>query len=466
MKNKTARLVLGFVLCLLTVVIMPLTVSAAENDISVVVDGTTLTFDVPPTVVNQRTMLPLRAVFEFLGAEVEWIPEENGIRATTDTLDLYMQLGNPEMTVNGVVYPLDAAPFAINGRTLIPVRAVSEAFAAEVEWIQETSTVKIATYDERYARALDQTVDESYDPYHVQTSYGDVESVSLDLIKSRLRVTFKTLDPKVKSIAIRINNGVLVGMTELKDKKTGVRTAVTTVNLSDMDIPDRTVVEVYTQSDGDTKYYSYVYRCLYMEKEGQYYRFCESKMWEHNSAILSEWVDPREYLDDNIPDAVRELSNTICADVDDDYQKILKIHDWVAENLYYDMDDYYNKGTHSFAGVEDLLVSKHSVCQGYADLVTLLVRAQGIPCRQIYGFALGLSDKNGYWTDSNMNPTKDNHAWNQAYVDHRWVNIDATWDSDNVYQNAEYIYGGIDSHLYFDVSDYYHSYSHKILTIK
>ena len=464
MKNRTARLWLGFVVCLLFAVVMPMTVSAAASNISVYVDGTALTFDVPPMVVNQRTMLPLRAVFEFLGAEVEWIQEENGIRATTDTLDLYMQLGNPEMTVNGVVYPLDVAPFAVDGRTLIPVRAVSEAFSATVDWEQETSSVKITTYDERYARELDRSLTESYDPYHVQTSNGDVESVSLDLIQSRLRVTFKTLDPKIESIAIRINNGSLVGVTDLKDKKTGVRTAVATVNLSTLDIPDRAVVEVYTKNKGETRYYSYIYRCLYMEKDGQYYRFCESKMWEHNYAILSEWVDPREYLGGNIPDAVMELSNTICEGITDDYQKVLKLHDWVAENLYYDMDDYYNKGTHSFAGVEDLLINKHSVCQGYADLVTLLVRAQGIPCRQIYGYALGLSAV-GYWTDDNMGRTKDNHAWNQVYVDHRWINIDATWDSDNVYENAEYVYGGIDYYLYFDVANYFLSYSHKILSI-
>ena len=65
-----------------------------------------------------------------------------------------------------------------------------------------------------------------------------------------------------------------------------------------------------------------------------------------------------------------------------------------------------------------------------------------------------------------MSTTVVNHAWNQAYVDHRWVNIDATWDSNNIYENGQYIYGGIDYYLYFDISNLYLSYNHKILGIQ
>ena len=136
---------LPVLLAALLLFVLPMTVSAAESEmnIEVIVDGTELVFDVPPAVVNQRTMVPMRYIFEFLGAAVEWIPEENGIRATTDTLDLYMQLGNPEMTINGEIYVLDAPPYATNGRTLVPLRAVMEAFDAEVQWDQKNTAVII-----------------------------------------------------------------------------------------------------------------------------------------------------------------------------------------------------------------------------------------------------------------------------------------------------------------------------------
>lgn len=486
MRNQSVRCLLGMLLILVLLVVFPMTVSAADGGISIIVDGTELVFDVPPSVINERTMVPMRKIFEFLGAEVEWIQEESGIRATTDTLHLYMQLGNPEMTINGVVHRLDVAPTAIDGRTLVPLRAVAEAFMADVTWVQATMSVIIQTpagkqvleneqntqmpdeettvpspEDEKYAQALDRTADEVFDSHHLRTSYDNIEYVDLSLRGSNLIVRFMTTDPKVEEFAVRINKGQLVG---IKAVKTG-RECAAVVKLNELDIPDHAMLEIYTRETGDTLFKSYVYRCLFLDKSGNSYCFSNSRMWEHNQEILAEWVDPRTFLSDDIPEAVVELSNTICVGITDDYEKLLAIHDWVAENMYYDMDDYYNTGSHTYAGVEDMLVNKHSVCQGYADLLTLLVRAQGIPCRQVVGYALGLS-ATGYWTDDNVTRTQSNHAWNQAYVDHRWVNIDATWDSDNVYENGEYVYGGIDYHLYFDISNLFLSYNHKILSIK
>lgn len=459
---KTLRLLLLVLLTTGLLLCLPMTVSAAEMNISVIVDGTQLEFDVPPAVVNQRTMVPMRYIFEFLGAQVEWIPEESGIRATTETLDLYMQLGNPEMTINGEVYTLDAPPYATDGRTLVPLRAVAEAFSAQVGWVQETTTVVIETPDGKYAEALDCTLDETVDPYHLCTTKSDVEYFDLTLKNNRLNVVCMTKNPKMQQFAIRINQGDLL---EVTDVRTGKETAAS-VNLDELTIPDRAVLEIYTKDDDETSYWSYVYRSLYIEKVGGVYQFAASRMWEHNTAILGEWIDPRTYLpaEGSIPEAIAALSNTICDGITDEYEKLLTIHDWVAENLYYDMDDYRNSGSHSYAGVEDLLVGKRSVCQGYADLLTMLVRAQGIPCRQISGYALGMS-ATGYWTDDNVDRTASNHAWNQAYVNHRWVNLDATWDSDNVYENGEYIYGGIDYYLYFDTANLFLSYSHKILSI-
>ena len=449
------------VIMLLFTAVIPLTVSAANN-ISVFVDGTEMVFDVPPAVVNERTMVPVRAIFERLGAKVEWIPEENGIRATTDTLDIYMQLGKPQITVNGTVTELDVAPYATNNRTLVPLRAVAEAFSASVNWVQETSSVVIFSPDERYQKELDKTANDVFDPRHIRTSQNGVEYVDLWLTgESKLRVLFKTNDPTTKAFAVRFDQGKLTGVTDVTpDKRCSV-----ILDLNDYDLSNRTLLEVYTKDEGEEQYWSYIFRCVYLEKTGNTYQFASSRMWDHNREVLSQWTDPRLYLDDNIPENVIALSDTICKGITDDYQKILAIHDYVAENMYYDMDDYRDKGSHGFAGVEDLLDSKRSVCQGYADLMTLLVRAQGIPCRQILGHALGLSSVN-YWTDKNMSTTVVNHAWNQAYVDHRWVNIDATWDSNNIYENGQYIYGGIDYHLYFDISNLYLSYNHKILGIQ
>lgn len=458
---KAFRKIFFVLFCSVLFVLFSMTVSAQDTlDIGVFIDGEEIVFDVKPAVVNQRTMVPMRFIFEHLGAEVTWIPEENGIRAATETLDIYMQLGAAQITVNGTVIPLDVAPFATDGRTLVPLRAVAEAFSADVAWDQATTSVIIETPDGKYSEARDRTADEAFDPHHLCTGLGDYEYIDMKLSGSRLTVSFKTDDADTAAFALRFNGGNLVGVT---DVRTGaVCSAV--VDLNELSLTDGTRFEVYTKDKGETQYWSYIYRCLYLEKSGSDWRFAASRMWEHNRAKLSVWVDPRSYLRDDIDAEIVAMSDQICAGAADDYEKLLKIHDWVAENIYYDYDDYYGRSDDSVTEALDVFNSKRSVCAGYADLFTTLVQAQGIPCRQVSGYALGLSAV-GHWTDDNVTRETSNHAWNQAYIDHRWINIDTTWDSDNKYENGEYIYGGIDYHLYFDISNLFLSYNHKILTI-
>ncbi len=121
----------------------------AQKDIDVIVNGRTLDLDVAPVIVNDRTMVPMRAIFEALGAEVNWIPAGRIIIATKDELMITMQIDNQNMVIQRAgntdreVLTLDAPPFISNDRTLVPARAVSEALRAEVDWIPETRTVTV-----------------------------------------------------------------------------------------------------------------------------------------------------------------------------------------------------------------------------------------------------------------------------------------------------------------------------------
>lgn len=121
----------------------------AEKEIDVLVNGEKLELDVAPIIVNDRTMLPMRAIFEALGAKVNWIPTGRVIIATKDELMITMQIDNANMVIETTestekeVLTLDAAPFILNDRTLVPVRAVAEALKADVIWEAETRTVKV-----------------------------------------------------------------------------------------------------------------------------------------------------------------------------------------------------------------------------------------------------------------------------------------------------------------------------------
>ncbi len=122
---------------------------APQKDIDVVVNGEMLVLDVAPIIVNDRTMLPMRAIFEALGANVNWLASSRVIIATKDDTMITLQIENPNMSVQKTtdnkneVVVLDAAPFILNDRTLVPARAVAEALKADVHWNAETRTVTV-----------------------------------------------------------------------------------------------------------------------------------------------------------------------------------------------------------------------------------------------------------------------------------------------------------------------------------
>jgi len=108
-------------------------------------DGGPLPFDVPPMVVEGRTMVPMRVIFEALGATVSWDDATRTITATRDGLVVRATVGDRVIHVNNQRVTMDVAPVIVNGRTLVPVRFVSEALDAEVDWYAAGNTVFITS---------------------------------------------------------------------------------------------------------------------------------------------------------------------------------------------------------------------------------------------------------------------------------------------------------------------------------
>ena len=133
------------VAAILCLCVSMLAVTAQEQEISVFLDGEKIVFDVPPQTINDRTMVPMRAIFEALGATVDWNEEEQSITSTREEITIYMAIDNPVITVNGEEITLDVAPVKIDDRTLVPIRAVAESFEAEVLWDEDAQRVDIKT---------------------------------------------------------------------------------------------------------------------------------------------------------------------------------------------------------------------------------------------------------------------------------------------------------------------------------
>ena len=117
----------------------------ANKDIEVYVDGNKILFDVPPIIQNNRTLVPMRYIFEALGTEVTWNDETKTAKAVKNSMTVEISVGSNQMTVNNQSIALDSPAILINNRTLVPVRAVSEAFHADVNWDSVHRTVLINT---------------------------------------------------------------------------------------------------------------------------------------------------------------------------------------------------------------------------------------------------------------------------------------------------------------------------------
>ena len=113
------------------------TVSADES-IKVILDGKQLQFDVPPQTIEWRTMVPMRVIFEELGAEVYWEDSTQTITAYKGSTTIVMQIGNKMLTKDGQQIEMDVPPLEIDGRTLVPVRAISESLGCNVSWIYDS----------------------------------------------------------------------------------------------------------------------------------------------------------------------------------------------------------------------------------------------------------------------------------------------------------------------------------------
>ncbi len=104
--------------------------------------------DVPPTIIEGRTLLPIRWVAEPLGAEVGWDGNEKKVIVTLKDTTIELWIGKSIAKVNGVDTPIDptnpkVVPMIISGRTMLPVRFVAENLGCKVDWDQDTKTVTI-----------------------------------------------------------------------------------------------------------------------------------------------------------------------------------------------------------------------------------------------------------------------------------------------------------------------------------
>jgi len=167
MKLLCLAMIVMFSISLVTIPVM------AEQEVKVLLNGEELSFDIPPRIIDDRTMVPMRVIFEALGADVYWIDmlyAEQTILAVKNEIKIFMTIDINELGkaivddfsdfANSLYEEqtiiLDVPPMLIDGRTLVPLRAVGEALGVEVDWSETTNTVTL-TYDGEIIKNTDHT---------------------------------------------------------------------------------------------------------------------------------------------------------------------------------------------------------------------------------------------------------------------------------------------------------------------
>ncbi|MGL4790288.1 MAG: copper amine oxidase N-terminal domain-containing protein [Anaerotignaceae bacterium] len=128
-----------------TLAISALMVSTVFASINLTIDNKPLDMEVPPAIVEGRTLVPLRAIFENLGATVEWEEATKTVTAKRADTTIQLVLESDRALVNHVEKDLDAPAKSVDGRIMVPVRFVAESLNCNVEWSGETETVVITT---------------------------------------------------------------------------------------------------------------------------------------------------------------------------------------------------------------------------------------------------------------------------------------------------------------------------------
>jgi hypothetical protein len=135
----------AFTLLLATAPLAALPLAAAAQDqgapVTITVAGQPVAFDQPPVERVGRVYVPLRGVFERLGASVVF--GSGAIEATKGSTTVSLRIGSPTAIVNGQQTTLDAPPFLIGARTLVPLRFVAQALGATVNYDGNARTVAI-----------------------------------------------------------------------------------------------------------------------------------------------------------------------------------------------------------------------------------------------------------------------------------------------------------------------------------
>lgn len=336
---------------------------------------------------NGVSLVPMRKIFEALDSQVTWDQTKQEVTARKGQSVIKFQVGSKVAEKDGSIVTLSNKVELIGGVTYVPLRFVGEGLGLEVRWDKSSPE--------------DIYISDKFSLTSTETDNGKVSlrGNKLNYVDQVQIFVTKTVNPSRYAFfkEINIKNG---------------------------EFPE---TEIYLRG-GKGVY------------EVQVYPFSKNTLlpitprWNVNNTLNMDvaYLAPSDSVQSDSTEIIN-LAKDITKEYATDYEKTKAIHDWVTQNIAYDTETYFSVGAKAYTSLE-ALHGKKAQCNGYANLLAALNRAIGLPTKIIIGPVL----REGIWLD---------HAWNEVFVDNRWVIQDSTW-------NAGYVNGQTFSfnphHKYFD----------------
>ena len=261
-------------------------------------------------------------------------------------------------------------------------------------------------------------------------SIGSSAFINLSTLKN---VTFGT---GLQSIGSQAFYGTGITSLSLPDGLTTVgRIALYTDSLAEIDIPD-TLVN-YPSNLRENPFVSHSTTMVVGNNTNLLADILDAGL--NNYRIRGESDTPEVTTGTTVTERVRAIVAEVVTDGMSDYDKALRLHDYLTQHAQYDNPTYLlnnnsNPDAYDAAGV---LLRGYGVCDSYAKAYDLLMSEAGIPCVRI---------------------TSSSHAWNMIQIDGQWVHVDCTWDDPTLYGQGAVLEpnarSGREGHAYFGLTDY------------
>lgn len=476
-----------------------------SNNITVTVDWEEIEFDVPPTIINGRTMVPLRAIFEALDAQVKWDGTTRTVTGYRNDTIVSLVVDSKIATLNGKRIELDVPAIIVSGRTLVPARFVSESLGAKVIWNEKLRKVEVLTQD------IIQIPDSNFEKVirkNIKKHTGDIYSSDLKSIKvlegreagiSNIEgiqymknVTHVFLEKNNISDISLLSNLKQLQMISLNENRIADISPLSTLknlkivyihtnllrdllplanltNLEELYLGGNYIKDIEPLSGllnlrtlflGDNQITDLTaLESLKNLKQIDIYAnsvldLSPLKSLNSLEEVYIEHYNEQSLLDDKLykkyEDMLQKAQEIIAKVIKpemSDLEKELALHDYLVVHTNYDYENFISDSVpeeaHQPYGV---LINKVAVCDGFARTMQILLNMVGIESEFVRGVSYG---ETGWF----------GHAWNVVKIDGEYYHLDVTFN--NIDKDGEKIEKDSISHKYFNISDRQISFDHR-----